>query len=117
MPKGDRTGPMGRGPRAGRAAGLCTGSETPGYGSSKSGRGSGMGSGNRLGGGGQRRRNRFYSTNQLGRVQSREGAVRSRRSNSEVEKQELMHQAEAFRSQLEVIQKRLSDLESRNVPE
>lgn len=31
MPTGDRTGPMGEGPRTGRARGYCSGFDTPGY--------------------------------------------------------------------------------------
>ncbi|MCF7709262.1 MAG: DUF5320 domain-containing protein, partial [Verrucomicrobia bacterium] len=31
MPGGDRTGPMGAGPRSGRAAGYCAGFGAPGY--------------------------------------------------------------------------------------
>ena len=31
MPSGDRTGPMGQGPRTGRARGFCSGFDTPGY--------------------------------------------------------------------------------------
>ncbi|MFW6110773.1 MAG: DUF5320 domain-containing protein [Thermoproteota archaeon] len=31
MPRGDRTGPLGRGPMTGRAAGYCTGYPVPGY--------------------------------------------------------------------------------------
>ena len=31
MPRGDRTGPMGMGPRTGRAAGYCAGYDMPGY--------------------------------------------------------------------------------------
>ena len=31
MPGGDRTGPMGMGPRTGRAAGFCSGYGFPGY--------------------------------------------------------------------------------------
>jgi hypothetical protein len=42
MPGGDGTGPIGRGPMTGRAAGLCAGYPTPGY-----GRGSGLGLGRR----------------------------------------------------------------------
>lgn len=30
MPRGDRTGPMGQGPRTGRAAGYCAGHDRPG---------------------------------------------------------------------------------------
>ncbi|MGB9797357.1 MAG: DUF5320 domain-containing protein, partial [bacterium] len=31
MPFGDRTGPLGRGPRTGRGAGFCSGFPVPGY--------------------------------------------------------------------------------------
>ena len=31
MPRGDRNGPNGGGPKTGRGAGLCSGSDTPGY--------------------------------------------------------------------------------------
>lgn len=31
MPRGDRTGPIGQGPRTGRALGLCSGYPTPGF--------------------------------------------------------------------------------------
>ena len=31
MPKGDRTGPQGMGPKTGRAMGYCTGHPNPGY--------------------------------------------------------------------------------------
>jgi len=31
MPAGDRTGPMGQGPRTGRALGYCSGYDSPGY--------------------------------------------------------------------------------------
>ena len=31
MPQGDRTGPMGQGPRTGRARGFCSGFNGPGY--------------------------------------------------------------------------------------
>lgn len=39
MPGGDRTGPMGRGPMTGRAAGYCAGYDSAGYMSSAGGRG------------------------------------------------------------------------------
>jgi Family of unknown function (DUF5320) len=42
MPQGDRTGPMGQGPRTGRAMGFCSGYDTPGY---AKGFGGGMGRG------------------------------------------------------------------------
>jgi hypothetical protein len=55
MPGGDRTGPMGRGPMTGRAAGLCAGAPVPGYESSAQG-GRGFGRGGR--GFGRRNRRR-----------------------------------------------------------
>ncbi|MDD4193027.1 MAG: DUF5320 domain-containing protein [Mangrovibacterium sp.] len=42
MPSGNRTGPMGQGPRTGRALGFCSGYDTPGY---TKGFGMGMGRG------------------------------------------------------------------------
>ncbi|MFW5976610.1 MAG: DUF5320 domain-containing protein [Bacillota bacterium] len=43
MPWGDGTGPAGRGPRTGRAAGYCAGFNVPGYMNFKFGRGGGRG--------------------------------------------------------------------------
>jgi len=45
MPWGDRTGPMGYGPRSGRAAGYCAGYQVPGHANPAPGRGFGMGFG------------------------------------------------------------------------
>lgn len=45
MPGGDRTGPLGRGPMTGRAAGFCSGFSGPGYANPGSGRGWGRGFG------------------------------------------------------------------------
>ncbi len=39
MPRGDRTGPEGMGPKTGRAAGLCAGQQVPGYANPALGRG------------------------------------------------------------------------------
>lgn len=53
MPRGDRTGPAGQGPRTGRGLGFCTGYSTPGYtkgrprGGGGPGRGRGRGFGRR----------------------------------------------------------------------
>ncbi len=65
MPGGDRTGPMGMGPRTGRAAGYCAGYDRPGYtndfgrggygGGSGWGRGGGYGRGRGGGGWGRGR--------------------------------------------------------------
>ncbi|NIV39439.1 MAG: hypothetical protein GWN58_61525, partial [Anaerolineae bacterium] len=45
MPRGDGTGPRGAGPRTGRGMGTCNGSQTPGFASSRPGRGLGLGAG------------------------------------------------------------------------
>ena len=37
MPRGDGTGPQGQGPRTGRGAGFCAGTDQPGYVSSPGG--------------------------------------------------------------------------------
>jgi hypothetical protein len=50
MPRGDRTGPVGEGPRTGRQIGYCTGHESPGFVNMKRNwRGPGRGSGQRFG--------------------------------------------------------------------
>ena len=47
MPRGDRTGPQGKGPKTGRGLGLCTGNKKPGnqnpQGRPRDGRGRGKG--------------------------------------------------------------------------
>ena len=45
MPRGDRTGPMGAGPMTGRAAGFCAGYGTPGFAGLGGGGGRGFGRG------------------------------------------------------------------------
>ena len=59
MPRGDRTGPEGKGPRTGRGAGDCSGNEDPNIANEGSRRGFGFGfgfgGGRGLGGRGQGR--------------------------------------------------------------
>ena len=47
MPRGDRTGPRGQGPKSGRGLGFCTGNKTAGFtnpqGRPQDGRGGGQG--------------------------------------------------------------------------
>ena len=45
MPRGDRTGPQGMGPRTGRGAGYCAGYDSPGYANQGFGGGFGRGFG------------------------------------------------------------------------
>ena len=49
MPRGDRTGPEGIGPRSGRGLGYCNGYETPGYMKARPFGGRGLGRGFRRG--------------------------------------------------------------------
>lgn len=64
MPGGDRTGPMGMGPRTGRGAGFCGGVGSPGFASRGFGAGGAFGGGR--GRGGRGRRNMFYATGLTG---------------------------------------------------
>lgn len=56
MPRGDRTGPEGRGQKTGRGAGYCAGNDEPGYTDPGPRRGGGFGFGGGRGGWGGRGR-------------------------------------------------------------
>lgn len=116
MPRGDRSGPQGMGPKTGRAAGYCSGSGMPGYANPTAGGGFGMGFGRRrgggFGGGGRGRRNRFYATGVPGRMGFGGEAAPYRKSNPEMEKQALKSQAVALQSELDLIRKRLAEVEA-----
>ena len=45
MPRGDKTGPDGKGPKTGRGVGFCSGSDKPGFKNAGDGRGMGRGRG------------------------------------------------------------------------
>jgi len=66
MPRGDRTGPGGRGPITGRGAGFCAGYSAPGFANAVPG-------GFLFGRGGRGRRNRFFATGQTGWIRSSMG--------------------------------------------
>jgi hypothetical protein len=73
MPGGDRTGPLGMGPRTGRAAGYCGGYDTPGY-ANPFPRGGGFNRPRYYGGGGGRgHRHWFYATGLPGYVRAAQG--------------------------------------------
>lgn len=112
MPRGDRTGPMGMGPRTGRAAGFCAGFNAPGYAGPAPGRGMGMGRG-RNAGGGRGWRNMFYASN-LPRWMRFGGnaAANYDASSPEVEKQVLIDQVHALQSELNQLRKRMDELGS-----
>jgi hypothetical protein len=127
MPGGDRTGPLGTGPRTGRAAGYCSGSGMPGYANPVPGRGFGMGfgrgrggwgrgrgfggGGRGFGGGGRGWRHWFYATGQPGWMRfggfAPEAALDPRD-----EKRFLKNEAEALQAELDQIKQRLSEMET-----
>jgi hypothetical protein len=103
MPGGDGTGPMGRGPMSGRAAGTCAGSGMPGSANPVPGRGFGMGFGRGRGaggrgpvGGGRGWRNMFFATGLPGWMRFGD-------------QQTLKTQVEGLQSELDFIKKRLEN--------
>jgi hypothetical protein len=111
MPRGDRTGPIGRGPMTGRGAGFCGGYAMPGYTSQIPGRGFGM----RFGGGRGRGWGRgwqawgsFYAP---GFPYPYENVPVRPTLDKESETKLLKVQAERMRESLEAIEKRLTELE------
>ena len=120
MPGGDRTGPLGAGPRTGRAAGYCAGYNTPGYanpvGGWGAGRGGGFGYGAGYGRGGYGRgwRHRYLATGIPGRALGfgYPYAYGAPRYEAADEKSFLMEQSEYLKTALEDINKRLESLES-----
>jgi len=129
MPGGDRRGPMGAGPMTGRAAGYCSRSGVPGYANPMPGRGMGMGFGRGRGawctgfGGGRGRRNRFYAggvpgwTGFPGYTDPYAYPASYPRAEPEVEKKVLKSQADALQSELELIKKRLDEIETKSMEE
>ena len=105
MPRGDGTGPFGMGPMTGRAAGHCAGFDMPGYANPAPGRGRGMGFG-------RGRRNWFCATGMPGWMRFGAYGVPYQRRDPEVEKQVLRNQAEALQSELDLIKKRISEIEN-----
>ncbi|MBN1569801.1 MAG: DUF5320 domain-containing protein [Acidobacteria bacterium] len=131
MPGGDRTGPMGMGARTGRAAGYCAGYGSPGYANPGFGRSFGVGFGRGRGffgrgrgfsGGGRGWRNMFYATGQPGWMRFGGHAVpypypnpyqaAYQKPDPEAETQALKNQAEILQSELDAIEKRLSEIKA-----
>lgn len=114
MPRGDGTGPTGMGPMSGRRLGYCAGFETPGYANPAPRRGFGMGfgRGRGFGGGGHGRRNMFYATGLPGWMRFSGYTAPYQKKDPGFEKQALKNQADALQSELDVIKKRLSEIES-----
>ena len=115
MPFGDRTGPLGQGPRTGRGAGFCSGFAVPGF------MNRGRGFGCRGGGGGRGWRNQSRATGLTG-WQRRWGGQRMfvPRNTAEVPtagpEQELTllkNQAASLKTTLSQMQKRIEELEGK----
>ena len=119
MPGGDRTGPVGAGPRTGRAAGFCAGYDVPGYMNPVPGRGFGFGRGRGGGWGrGWRHRHWFYATGMPGWARGGQWAPwgapglfpAASQPTAEQETEYLKGQADWLKSELETINKRLEEL-------
>ena len=110
MPGGDRTGPLGAGPRTGRGAGFCRGSARPGWAGPSSWQGAlgGRGRGGvGPGAGGHGWRHRFFATGIPGwawaeRLDDRPAAG--------AEREWLARRAEQLEGELQTVRARLADL-------
>ena len=98
MPRGDRTGPMGAGPRSGRGLGYCGGADAPGFDSRLNwGRGRGGGFG---------WRHRFFATGRAGWDLPRYAPPSREESLAD-----LKADADWLKNQLEAVNKRIEEME------
>jgi hypothetical protein len=107
MPGGDRTGPMGMGPMTGRGAGFCGGYGAPGYASAGPGWGRGVGRGLGRGRG-------WWAWPRPGRRAYFGGPVGPWGASEITREEELGYlrgQASALKDELDVITRRVSELE------
>ena len=104
MPDGNRTGPMGMGPRTGRGAGYCGGAGMPG---AMNGGGGGAGRGR----GGRGHRHVFHATGLTGRQRAAMD-MPTVVPMVEAEDQVPQNEVEALRAQLDGVEKRLAELET-----
>lgn len=114
MPAGDGTGPMGRGPMTGRAAGYCGGYDAPGWANPVPGRGFGLGRGGGRGGG-WRHRNWYYATGvpgwaRFGYAPAWGYDPYAAPPSREQETESLRQQAEWLKQQLDAIGQRIEEL-------
>ena len=120
MPAGDGTGPMGMGPKTGRAAGYCAGYSAPGYVNPIPGRGYGFwGGGRGFFGRGRGHRHWCYATGlpfwarQAAYAPMPFAAAYAPTMSPEQESTYLKDQAEYLATSLDEIQKRISELEGK----
>lgn len=119
MPRGDRTGPFGDGPRTGRGMGFCAGHNVPGFMNRGSGYGPRMGRG-----GGRGNRRMFYATGVPGWARGKYGdypeqnfdyvdrSYHNMRERDEL--RALKAQAETLQQSLESINARIAELSHDN---
>ncbi len=100
MPGGDRTGPLGAGPRTGRGMGDCSGYDRPGFANQATVFRGGFGFGH--GSAGRGWRHRFFATGIQGQLTP----------TPEQETADLKAQADLLKAQLDAIQKRIEELTS-----
>jgi hypothetical protein len=118
MPGGDRTGPRGMGPMTGGAAGYCAGYAGPGYARPGLAQRYGFGPGYGIGGG-RGWRNMYYANGLTGWARYRGYSGFGPYADPygdldlEIQKQELKNRADALEAELNLVQRRISDLESR----
>lgn len=116
MPFGDRTGPLGQGPRTGRGAGYCSGFAVPGYLNPAGG----FGPFGRGRGGGRGWRNWFYATGLTGWQRAGFwpwGGPWAAGPTPDQEVLALKSQAKQLEGALDSIRKRIEELESRTKTE
>lgn len=117
MPAGDGTGPLGTGPRTGRAAGYCSGFGAPGFAVPRPGRGLGFGRGHGRGRGPGRgfcfwprwHAGQFY----VPWMEAEAAAYQQMAPAPEQEKQILQNEAQNLRNALANLEKRIQELETR----
>lgn len=108
MPRGNGMGPMGMGPKTGRAAGFCACDGRPEYAGAGAGRRCGAGQGP----GRHGLRNRFLATGVPGWLRAG-GDAGFEASGGVTERQVLTSQAEALQRQLDAVRQRLAGLDKR----
>jgi hypothetical protein len=122
MPGGDGTGPMGTGAMTGREAGRCAGFHAPGLANWEwgSGRGPAFGRGRRAWslafGGGRGWRNRFFATGlpgwaRGGFASGTADQTAESDAGGDAERRLLARRAEALQTELDRIERRLSELQ------
>ncbi len=104
MPRGDRTGPFGMGPRTGRSAGYCAGFGAPGYVNAGAcfgfGRGRGFGRGPGFGRGRYMRPFSGWGANPVSNYRPDPGA----------EITYLINEAKVLKDQIALLEKRINEL-------